>query len=123
MTGFAERWIENLADVWRKRDVEAAVDLFKYCRTYKESPFEENAALTSDGIRNLWKEVIHQSEISVSASIRVQNNDRAIAEYEAIYAMDGVHYRSSGIWIVGFKDEHCVSFEQWFMSRTQDTVI
>ncbi|MEY9607051.1 hypothetical protein ABIF74_011804 [Bradyrhizobium japonicum] len=110
-----ERWVEDLVMSWEKRDVEAALRLFKNCTNYRETPFSANAALSPDGIRNLWEEVQKQSDIQVQTKIRLQSSNALLVEYQSSYQAQGVKSRSRGVWLVAFEDQQCTSFEQWYM--------
>jgi hypothetical protein len=115
---FAENWVQDLANVWQTKDIDGALKLFRHCIEFRETPFDKNAAAEPDGIRALWEGVHQQSQIEISAKVRIENGNEAVAEYRARYEMNGADHESSGIWFVKFEKDHCVSFEQWFMEVT-----
>lgn len=112
----AQTWIDRLVQAWEQKDPARAVELFKDCTNYNESPFAGNAADTTDGIKTLWDEVRAQSNIKVTTKIVSVSTNRLVAEYEAWFEIQNKSHHSSGIWIVDFENGKCKSFRQWFMS-------
>jgi hypothetical protein len=113
---YVEAWIADLCSAWMEQDLTAALSLFAKCKNYRETPFSENAAACRTGIEALWHEVLAQSDIAISARLRVLADDKACVEYHASYTYAEQPRTSSGIWVVAFEDGACVTFEQWSVS-------
>lgn len=114
---FAEKFGRKVAMAWEKKDVDAAVELFKYAECYMETPFAENAAKEKSRIRQLWQQTLKQTDIKILVEVLAVDNADAVIKYEASYSTTEASHETSGIWVVHFQNNVCVSFRQWFNER------
>ena len=108
-------WLNNLLDCWQRKDIDAAVSIFKKCNLYQESPFKQ-CANSLEEIKNFWTEIQSQKDINVSFKILSISGRTVTVNYEAHFINNGQKHHSNGIYFISFdKNMYCTSFRQWFM--------
>lgn len=114
-------WGNSIAKNWENKDIDSNVAAFSQCHTYLETPFSENAAEISNGIKCLWEEIRLQSKITINVNLISAQTGLAVFSYVATFKENNLNHESLGIWVVEFEQDMCVSFRQWFNIRGHDT--
>jgi len=114
---FLSNWLDKLSAYWKRKNVDGAVDLFKKCKFYQESPFHK-IAKTAKQIRELWFAIRDQSNVELFFNILTISGKTATINYHASFNENGKFHVSDGIYFIEFDDKlDCVRFMQWFMVK------
>lgn len=116
-TKFVDIWVQQLFDMWHRKDLSKLPSLFGECRHYMEDPFYPIAHSRKE-IHALWEEVNEQQEIDLSHEILSLANGVATIRWKCSFQVGEVSSKLDGIYVVSFDQEgNCVKFEQWTVEQ------
>lgn len=106
---YLNKWLEEMKNVWLKKNLGGLVPIFGKIENYYESPFLEPGKDINDVI-NFWKEIESQEIINLEMEAICVEENIGIAHW----FFEDTSGKYDGVYEIKFdQDLNCIEFRQW----------